>query len=157
MKKIAAFIVLLAFWNLVAGSLGYDSPAESIDGEYTERIQQCEGTTSQATNCITSEHGIRLKQRNSDSYYLYVRTRTGSIYHSCEYVGIAKQKDAQLISGDAGHCEVVVSLNAGVASVTSHGEGCRDFCSAQASILATNLTKKKQRAQHKSITPPSKN
>lgn len=143
MKKIGSLIGLLVAANLYAGLAIGVSHAESIVGEYIERIRQCEGTTSQATNCISSEHGIKLAKRNSDAYYLYVRTRTGSIYHSCEYVGIAIHKGTQFISGNKEHCEVIVSLNAGVASVSSQGEGCREFCSAQASIFATNLTKKK--------------
>lgn len=116
--------------------------AQTLEGEYTQRIRQCEGTTSQATGCITSEEGIRLEKRDAGSYYLYVRTRTGSIFHSCEYTGIAKQRGTHLISGSTEYCEVTVSFEAEVVSVSSTGEGCRQFCSAQATLDASNLTKK---------------
>ncbi|MES2879161.1 MAG: hypothetical protein V4713_12120 [Pseudomonadota bacterium] len=138
--------LLLTSATSSAGSERNVSSAEFIEGEYTHRLRQCEGTIN-PTDCITSAEGIEIKKRSSNSYYLYVRTRTGSIFHSCEYVAIAKRKGNQLISGRKDYCNVNVSFEDGVASVSSYGEGCRDFCSAQASLLASNLTKKMPRVQ----------
>jgi hypothetical protein len=149
--KIVAWIVLAYFLLFSSATSSAEiersvSPAKFIEGAYTHLLRQCEVTIS-PRNCITSEEGIEIKKRHSNSYYVYVRTRTGSIFHSCEYVAIAKQKGNQLISGRRDYCEVTVSIEDGAASVSSYGEGCRDFCSAQASPSASKLTRKMPHAQ----------
>jgi hypothetical protein len=138
--------LLFASETSSAGNEGVVSPAEFMEGKYTHRLRQCEGTIN-PTDCIISEEGIEIKKRSPNSYYLYVRTRTGSIFHSCEYSAVARRKGNQLISGSKNYCEVTVSFEDGTASISSFGEGCWNFCSAQASLSASNLTRKMPRTQ----------
>jgi hypothetical protein len=94
------------------------------------------------TDCITSEQGISIKRRSTDTYYLFATTRSGSIFHFCEYSTVAKLRDGKLVSGAKDFCEVTVFFKDEEAFLSSEGHGCQSFCSAQASLRASNLKKK---------------
>lgn len=136
--QIATVGIVLAMLTISASSA---SQEKSIDGEYVHRFRQCEGTLN-PVNCVTSEEGIKIERRNSNSFFLYARTRSGSIFHSCEYVAVAYWRENGLVAGDKQFCEVTVSFQNGAAFLDSDGDGCRTFCSAQASLRASNLIKK---------------
>ena len=113
-------------------------------GEFTHQVRQCEGTL-RPDNCVLTEEGISIKRRGPGTYYVYARTRTGSIYHSCEYTAIAKARGDTLVSGGKSSCEVIISFKNGEAFMSSEGSTFRDFCSAQASLYASHL---KRRTRH---------
>jgi hypothetical protein len=133
-------VIFLAL--LLTHTATWTTPADdAIDGEYFHRTRQCDGTLN-PTDCISTEEGFSVKRRNANTYYLYARTHNGSIFHSCTYQGLATMKNGKLLSGRRGFCEVTVSFRGGEAFLSSEGEGCRDFCSANASLAASNLRKK---------------
>ena len=137
LSKIAVFGALGLTYVIPCGA----SLEEPLDGKYTYRFRQCEGTLN-PTNCVMSEEGIEIKKRDSNSFFLYAKTRSGSIYHSCTYSAVAHWKEDRLVAGDKKFCEVTVSFKDGEATLRSEGDGCWEFCSAQASLSASNLKRK---------------
>lgn len=119
------------------------------NGEFTHQLRQCEGTL-RPDNCVLTEEGVAIKRKGPGTYYVYARTRTGSIYHSCEYTAIAKARGETLISGTESSCKVTISFKNGEAFLSSEGSTCRDFCSAQASLHASHL---KRRTRHVNNAP----
>lgn len=117
------------------------------NGEFTHQLRQCEGTL-RPDNCLLTEEGISIKRRGPGTYYVYARTRTGSIYHSCEYTAIAKMRSNTLVSGGKSSCEVTISFKNGEAFLSSEGSTCSDFCSAQASLHASHLKRNTRRVNN---------
>jgi hypothetical protein len=116
---------------------------DSIDGEYAKPFVPCFPTIS-GLDCSAPpiEEGVAIKARGGDRYYIWVKTRDIN-GHFCEYTAIANRKDKRLISGSKSYCQVTIVLEHDVATLSSEGEGCRDFCGYRGSLNANSLKRKR--------------